>query len=38
MTPLGWRGLWLMFLASAIPAILFTVTGVPGRVRPEIPA
>jgi hypothetical protein len=27
---LGWRGLWLTFLASAIPTILFTVTGVLG--------
>ncbi len=27
---LGWRGLWLTFLASAIPTILFTATGVLG--------
>ena len=27
---LGWRGLWLTFLASAVPTILFTVTGVLG--------
>ena len=26
----GWRGLWLTFLASAVPTILFTVTGVLG--------
>lgn len=31
---LGWRGLWLTFLASAIPTILFTVTGVLGLRRP----
>jgi hypothetical protein len=24
----GWRGLWLTFLASAVPTIMFTVTGV----------
>ena len=27
---MGWRGLWLTFLASAVPTILFTVTGVLG--------
>jgi hypothetical protein len=26
----GWRGLWLTFLASAVPTVLFTVTGVLG--------
>jgi hypothetical protein len=26
----GWRGLWLTFLASAVPTIVFTVTGVLG--------
>ena len=26
----GWRGLWLTFLASAVPTIMFTVTGVLG--------
>ena len=26
----GWRGLWLTFLASAVPTILFTVTGLLG--------
>jgi hypothetical protein len=26
----GWRGLWLTFLASAVPTILFTVIGVLG--------
>jgi hypothetical protein len=30
LVALGWRGLWLTFLASAIPTILFTVTGVLG--------
>jgi hypothetical protein len=30
LVALGWRGLWLMFLASGIPTILFTVTGVLG--------
>jgi hypothetical protein len=26
----GWRGLWLTFTASAVPTIMFTVTGVLG--------
>ena len=30
LVALGWRGLWLTFLASAVPTILFTVTGVLG--------
>jgi hypothetical protein len=30
LVALGWRGLWLTFLASAIPTIMFTVTGVLG--------
>ena len=30
LVALGWRGLWLGFLASAVPTILFTVTGVLG--------
>jgi hypothetical protein len=25
----GWRGLWLTFTASAVPTIMFTVTGIP---------
>jgi len=33
LVALGWRGLWLTFLASAIPTILFTVTGVLGLLR-----
>jgi hypothetical protein len=39
LVALGWRGLWLAFLASAIPTILFTVTGVLGlrqaRLSPQ---
>jgi hypothetical protein len=27
---LAWRGLWLTFLASAVPTIIFTVTGILG--------
>jgi hypothetical protein len=30
LVALGWRGLWLTLLASAVPTILFTVTGVLG--------
>ena len=30
LVALGWRGLWLTFLASGVPTILFTVTGVLG--------
>lgn len=30
LVALAWRGLWLTFLASALPTILFTVTGVLG--------
>ena len=30
LVALGWRGLWLTFLASAVPTILFTVTAVLG--------
>ncbi len=30
LVALGWRGLWLTFWASAVPTILFTVTGVLG--------
>ena len=30
LVALGWRGLWLTFLASAVPTIVFTVTGVLG--------
>lgn len=30
LVALGWRGLWLTFLASAVPTILFTTTGVLG--------
>lgn len=30
LVALGWRGLWLAFLASVVPTILFTVTGVLG--------
>lgn len=30
LVALAWRGLWLMFLASAVPTILFTVAGVLG--------
>jgi hypothetical protein len=32
----GWRVLWLTWLASAVPAILFTVTGVPGLRQPGL--
>jgi hypothetical protein len=30
LVALAWRGLWLTFLASAVPTIVFTVTGVLG--------
>jgi hypothetical protein len=30
LVALGWRGLWLTWLASGVPTILFTVTGVLG--------
>ena len=30
LVALGWRGLWLTFWASAVPTIVFTVTGVLG--------
>ncbi len=30
LAALGWRGLWLTFLASGVPTIVFTVTGVLG--------
>jgi hypothetical protein len=30
LAALGWRGLWLTFWASAVPTIVFTVTGVLG--------
>jgi hypothetical protein len=30
LVALGWRALWLTFLASGVPTILFTVTGVLG--------
>ena len=30
LVALGWRRLWLTWLASAVPTILFTVTAVPG--------
>ena len=30
LVALGWRGLWLTFLASGVPTIMFTVTGVLG--------
>ena len=30
LVALGWRGLWLTYLASGVPTILFTVTGVLG--------
>jgi hypothetical protein len=30
LVALGWRGLWPTFLASAVPTIMFTVTGVLG--------
>ena len=30
LVALGWRGLWLTFLASGVPTIVFTVTGVLG--------
>ena len=30
LAALGWRALWLTFLASGVPTILFTVTGVLG--------
>jgi len=30
LVALGWRGLWLAFLASALPTIVFTATGVIG--------
>ena len=30
LAALGWRALWLTFLASAVPTILFTVTAVLG--------
>lgn len=30
LVTLAWRALWLMFLASAVPTILFTATGVLG--------
>ena len=33
LVALGWRGLWLTFWASAVPTILFTVTGVLGLRR-----
>ena len=30
LVALAWRGVWLTFLASAMPTILFTITGVQG--------
>jgi hypothetical protein len=35
---LGWRGLWLTFLASAIPTIMFTVAGVLGLRQAQLAA
>lgn len=36
LTALAWRGLWLSFLASAVPTLLFTVTGVLGLERARL--
>lgn len=33
----GWRGLWLTFTASAVPTIMFTVTGVLGLRQAGLP-
>jgi hypothetical protein len=38
LVALGWRGLWLGFLASAVPTMLFTVTGVLGLRRAGLSA
>ena len=37
LAALGWRGLWLTYLASAVPTIVFTVTGCWGCGRPGCP-
>ena len=33
----GWRGLWLTFTASAVPTIMFTVTGYWDCGKPAFP-